>query len=109
MPFQRDLYPPDWSAISARVREEAGNQCEFCGATNHTPHPVTGSQVVLTVAHLDHDPQNCVRENLRALCQRCHLAYDHALHMAHAAETRRRNRRAHGQLEIWEENEHASE
>ena len=33
-------------------------------------------RVVLTVAHLDHQPENCADENLRAWCQRCHNAYD---------------------------------
>ena len=33
-------------------------------------------RVVLTVAHLDHTPENCDPDNLRAWCQRCHLAYD---------------------------------
>jgi hypothetical protein len=34
------------------------------------------AKVVLTVAHLDHTPENCARENLRAWCQRCHNLYD---------------------------------
>lgn len=33
-------------------------------------------KVVLTVAHLDHTPENCADENLRAWCQRCHNVYD---------------------------------
>jgi hypothetical protein len=33
-------------------------------------------QVVLTVAHLDHCPENCTDENLAALCQKCHNTYD---------------------------------
>lgn len=33
-------------------------------------------KVVLTIAHLDHVPENCEPGNLRALCQRCHLTYD---------------------------------
>lgn len=33
-------------------------------------------RVVLTVAHLDHQPENCKRANLRAWCQRCHNVYD---------------------------------
>jgi hypothetical protein len=33
-------------------------------------------RVVLTVAHLDHQPENCDPENLRAWCQRCHNTYD---------------------------------
>ena len=33
-------------------------------------------KVILTVAHLDHQPENCDPENLRAWGQRCHNAYD---------------------------------
>jgi len=44
--------------------------------------------VVLTVAHLDHNPANCDPENLRAMCQRCHLAYDAEHHRRNAARTR---------------------
>jgi 5-methylcytosine-specific restriction endonuclease McrA len=33
-------------------------------------------RIVLTVAHLDHQPENCAPENLKALCQRCHNRYD---------------------------------
>lgn len=33
-------------------------------------------KVVLTVAHLDHQPENCDPGNLRAWCQRCHNVYD---------------------------------
>lgn len=51
-------------------------------------------RVVLTVAHLDHRPENCAPENLRALCQRCHLAYDADLHRANAAATRRARKAA---------------
>lgn len=32
--------------------------------------------VILTVAHLDHDTSNNDLENLKALCQRCHLGHD---------------------------------
>lgn len=32
--------------------------------------------IVLTIAHLDHDPRNNNPENLRALCQRCHNLHD---------------------------------
>lgn len=33
-------------------------------------------RIILTVAHLDHQPENCGRSNLRALCQQCHNRYD---------------------------------
>ena len=45
--------------------------------------------IVLTIAHLDHQPENCSPENLRAWCQRCHLRYDAEHHAANAAATRR--------------------
>jgi 5-methylcytosine-specific restriction endonuclease McrA len=35
-------------------------------------------KIVLTSAHLNHDPSDCRDENLKALCQRCHLRYDAA-------------------------------
>jgi hypothetical protein len=47
-------------------------------------------RVVLTVAHLDHDPAHNDDANLRAWCQLHHLRYDAALHARNAAETRRR-------------------
>jgi 5-methylcytosine-specific restriction endonuclease McrA len=48
----------------------------------------TGSTVVLTTAHLNHTPEDCRPENLRAMCQGCHLHYDRE----HHAQTRRRTR-----------------
>jgi hypothetical protein len=55
--------------------------------------------VVLTVAHLNHDPADCRDENLKAMCNRCHLRYDTALHVRHAATTRARALAA-GTLEL---------
>ena len=85
-PENRARYPKEWPAISARIRERDGNRCEGspaypdCRARNGEPHPVTGSTVVLTVAHMDHQPENCDPANLRAWCQRCHLRYDAPMH-----------------------------
>ena len=60
---------------------------------NREPHPVTRSIVVLTVAHLNHQPEDCGepgdRPNLKAWCQRCHLTYDAEHHKINAARTRR--------------------
>lgn len=53
------------------------------------PHPITGSQVVLTTGHLDHTPENCDLENLKHWCQRCHLTYDAKHHAQSAYMTRR--------------------
>jgi len=54
-------------------------------------------RIVLTVAHLDQNPSNNAALNLRALCQRCHLAHDRAQHVASARATRRA-RKAAGNL-----------
>lgn len=43
-------------------------------------------RIVLTVAHLDHNPTNSHPSNLKALCQRCHNRYD----AEHRKETRRK-------------------
>lgn len=82
----RSRYPTDWHTISLRIRRDRAEwRCEQmdangelgrCTAMHGEPHPVTGSRVVLTVAHLDHQPENCADTNLRAMCQRCHNIYD---------------------------------
>ena len=109
-PEERARYPKDWPRISRFIREDrAGGRCECigqcgndhgngfavgrCTAENRSPHPVTGSIVVLTTAHMDHTPENCGADTLRAMCQRCHLAYDREHH-----RQTRRNRRACGDL-----------
>ena len=77
-PEQALRYPKDWKLRSRFVREyRAGNCCEWCGAKNYEPHPITGSRVVLTVAHVyDHRPEAASLLNLAALCQRCHNRHD---------------------------------
>lgn len=46
--------------------------------------------IVLTIAHLDHTPENCADDNLRAWCQRHHLGYDAEHHKQTAYQTRKR-------------------
>lgn len=81
-PENKGRYPKDWPEISARIRfDRAEGLCEFCEEAWHgEPHPITGSIVVLTVAHLDHQPENSDDDNLAAMCQRCHLHYDLPFH-----------------------------
>ena len=97
--MDRSKYPDDWDEISKRIRfERAGGCCEGspsypdCRAEHGKAHPVTGSLVILTTAHFDHDTENRADENLRAWCQRCHLTHDAGQHAASAAETRFRQR-----------------
>lgn len=116
-------YPPNWREIRAKILERAGDCCEFCGRPNHVWAVKAGAWrwhkadmetlampgekvylVVLTIAHLDHDPANCdgiesggpviptwriEDSNLRALCQRCHLRWDADHHKKTAYRTRR--------------------
>lgn len=56
------------------------------GRSEEGPKPIV---IVLTIAHLDHQPENCADDNLRAMCQRHHLAHDHDHHRANAQATRR--------------------
>lgn len=141
-PANRALYPPDWPAISAAIRERDGNRCHWCGKPNgetilcrrvflnrwkslllnqwwdiqsgwrdERGNPTTAPfevshesvrkvRVVLTVAHLDHNPENCAEENLSALCQACHLAHDRKQHAANARRTRQAK---NGQLRLFQE------
>ncbi len=45
--------------------------------------------IVLTTAHLNHQPEDCRPENLAPMCQRHHLAYDAKHHATSAYTTRR--------------------
>lgn len=94
-PENATRYPPEWPDIVEGIRRRSGNRCEGspaypnCRARNRRPHPETGSIVVLTTAHLDHQPENNDPDNLRHWCQRCHLTYDAKHHAINAARTRK--------------------
>lgn len=78
MPIKdKSLYPANWEAIRKRILERAEHTCEKCGAINYQAHPVTGSKVILTIAHwYDKNPTNVEEDNLKALCQQCHNSID---------------------------------
>lgn len=98
-PELRKLYPKNWKEIREKILARADNKCEFCGVPNYTWRPCLCStspsdavQVILTIAHLDHDPTNNDPNNLRALCQRCHNRYDakhRAVNRSHTAAIKR--------------------
>lgn len=92
----RMRYPKDWKLRSRFVRfVRARGKCEWCGAVHGEPHPITGSKVVLTTAHVwDDSPEATSLLNLAALCQRCHNRHDNA---ARRAGTRARRHLASGQ------------
>lgn len=104
-------YPPNWKEISLAIRARSGGRCECqgeCGLhSTHGPRRCTEmngaaaiwakGKIMLTVAHLDHDPTHNDHSNLKALCQRCHLRYDQKQHMTSAHLTRDRKS---GQLRL---------
>lgn len=111
-PENRARYPRDWKQIRAQILLRAGNRCEClgeCGLHRTNPGPRrceerhdqpaewANGNVVLTIAHLNHTPEDNRPENLKAMCQRCHLRYDGP----HHAQSRRDNHdRAVGQLAL---------
>ncbi|MFC6790634.1 HNH endonuclease [Methylobacterium komagatae] len=98
------LYPggsirsPEWLALREEILARAGGRCEgtpqfpACRAVNAEPHPETRSKVVLTIAHMDQHPGHNDPSNLRALCQRCHNAWDAPYRRVNASITHHRKR-----------------
>ncbi|MFC7261518.1 hypothetical protein [Streptomyces lutosisoli] len=111
-PENKNRYPSNWTDIALAVKEAAGWRCACTGQCGRGTHPGrcpnhhgqraydTGVVVVLTTAHLDHQPENCDLSNLVAMCAGCHLHYDRAHHMVTAALTRASELAAAGQLVI---------
>ncbi len=116
-PENRARYPKNWtSEIVPAIRKRSGNRCECtgqcglnhggkagharCKARHGQPHPTTKSSVVLTVMHLDHQPENCDPANLLHGCQQCHNRYDAPKRRAGIVE---RARAALGIKDLFEE------
>lgn len=91
MPMERERYPKNWDAIARDVKDRADWKCQRCGKQCRRPgEPFDTHKRTLTVAHLNHTPEDCRPENLMAMCGPCHCRYD----AKHHAETRRARRSA---------------
>lgn len=74
-----------------------------CGVWNGMPiDDFDGPKIVLTVMHLNHQPEDCSDENLLHGCQGCHNRYD-APHRRAGIKERARVQRAAGDLFACEE------
>jgi hypothetical protein len=106
MPCNYKEYPENWKWLSTQIIKDAGNRCELCYAPNAETvarykdhkHPwekisdikfkddlidkFRPVKIVLTVHHIDSNKMNSKKQNIIALCQRCHLRLDLQKHMA---------------------------
>ena len=99
MPMEKHRYPANWKRIATEKKESVGWACEVCGKQCRKPgEPFDTHKRTLTVAHLDHTPENCCADNLCAMCAPCHLRYDAQQH----AETRKRRKNADGERRVVE-------
>jgi len=117
MPMDLSRYPSNWADIALSVKRAAGWCCEDCGRPCRRPGQRwldfaqeiwesgwqddldSPSRFVLTTAHLDQDPGNNDRNNLRALCSVCHLNYDRQFQVFNHMAKLERNT---GQLNLFD-------
>jgi hypothetical protein len=119
MAIDKSRYQKNWNRTTAAIRARAGNRCEVCGIANGALIPknqrdmfevverdlfgevvvARKRRVVLSISHLDHTPENCDPANLKAMCQRDHLAYDAPYHCQESLKTRAAKRRAADAIE----------
>jgi 5-methylcytosine-specific restriction endonuclease McrA len=111
-PEMAHRYGEAWAVLALALKFCADYRCECDGRCGRPPEHLdvhgrcrnrqgeaahgTGSKVVLTIAHLDHEPSHNERSNLMVACQGCHLHYDRA----HHAQTRAARLERAGQLTL---------
>lgn len=101
MPIDYSKRNPEWlDKIRPMILAREDYKCKFCKRTHKKHYMKSGSmqnlelsefelewclknkipvvRIILTIAHLDHNENNDVPENLAALCQKCHLNHDRA-------------------------------
>lgn len=103
MPIKKEnknKYPGDWPLITARIKKRSRGRCECigecglhdgrrCSEKNKTKAKNFRGTVILTTAHLNHIESDCRDENLKSMCQKCHLRFDMPHHKINSRKTRR--------------------
>lgn len=64
-----ERYPKYFKDFSRELIKKIG-KCQQCGSIK-----------ILTVAHLDQNPENNIPDNLKVLCRSCHIQYDQQFHV----------------------------
>ncbi|SRR5579883_888813 len=123
MPMDKTRYPANWTEIALEIKQAAQWRCKSCGKDCLRPDDNLGTFIerirtqrvsecpvvaeflehprrwLLTVAHLDQDPGNNDRRNLKALCSVCHLNHDRPFQ---AANHMTKLERTIGQLNLFD-------
>ena len=102
MPINYEKYPENWKWLSKQIISDAGNRCELCYAPNgefiirdpdncypwqlaenvgYSGNYPKLTKIVLTVHHINGILNDVRKQNLIALCQKCHLRLDLCKHM----------------------------
>ena len=93
MPMDKKRYPKEWKDIALSIKEKSGWCCQICRKQCRRPgEPFDTQKRTLTVAHLNHKPEDIRPANLLAMCAPCHLRYD-AKHHAETRKQRKNNER----------------
>lgn len=122
----RNRYPDNWEEIRKEILKRAENKCEFCGVENYAigyrddsgefckvegmEGEVAGLEerkiikIILTIAHLNHKPEDNRPENLKALCQKCHNNYDSEHRKKTRVQTRMKKEMKAGQRFFFYDN-----
>ncbi len=80
MPFESDLYPPEWRATRRAKLKAANYSCQECGVRDRTIQYNTRDGqpylVYLSIAHKKQYQTWMADAETMVLCQRCHRRYD---------------------------------
>ncbi len=88
-----DKYPGWWFTLDGEAHDHTGAlRFIFRGSEFDSPDRLV--VIRLTIAHLNRTPGDDREDNLKALCQWCHLNYDRSANQVQAKETRLNNKDA---------------